>query len=362
MYSVQESVSLVVRNSVVPDLLNTQAMDTRAKAVRRREVVAFATRTLVPMMALNRELRYVFANAAYCDEVGETPQSIVGKHVLDIYKMSRHDQESFIRKCAISFTGEVTRSNVQKAQKTGPDGKPETIYWQTTQEPFFGDNGEVRYIVQRVEDVTHLIELKNSNDTITAELDHRVKNLMTVVLATARISSATATSIEQYTEEFCQRLESMTRYYNKLCANGWRGLSFREMLEEELAQAIGRGSDRYSLKGDDLIMSLKSTKDGGMVIHELVSNAVKHGCFSRPEGRLHVEWARDGDMLRFLWIESGLQGVKDSGRFGFGSKLLSMMPNARIRREFRDTGLWLEYSVPFNLAIEGVEFEGVPTD
>jgi len=346
----------------VPDLSNTSATGSEADSFERREVVAFASRTSVPMMALNRELRYVFANAAYCDTLGTVPQAIIGKYVFDVYQAPPDEQESFIQKCAISFSGKITRSDVQKSWVSRRGGKPEIVYWQTTQEPFFGDNGEVRYVVQRVEDVTHLIELQKSNDTITAELDHRVKNLVTVIQATARISSATATSVEQYTEEFCQRLESMTRYYNMLSANGWKGLSFRDMFEEELDQVVGRGCNRYSLKGDELILSLKATKDGGMVIHEMVANAMKYGCFAQPGGRLDVEWKIDGETLRILWVESGLEGIRDSGRVGFGTKLLGMMPNASVRREFRDSGLWLEYSVPVEVAIDGLDFAATRPD
>lgn len=324
---------------------------------KKLDIAGIAQQSVVPTIVMDRDLRIVFANAAYERAVQKPGENLVGQAVFDVFPFTSDKEIAFRKKCTEAFTGKMTRTAIQPYQQTDADGRTMMRYWQATQEPLRNADGDIEFIMQRVQDVTHLMTLQQSNDAITTELDHRVKNLVTVILATARISSTSAESVQQYTDEFCNRLESMARYYNKLSANGWQGLSLRSMFEDELAQVVGRGAIRYSLKGKDVVLSYKATKDGGMVIHELVANAVKHGCFSQPEGRLDVEWWISEGKLHVIWHETGLTGVREPSKVGFGTKLLSMLPNAEVHREFRDTGLWLNYVIPVNLATGGYEFD-----
>ena len=315
----------------------------------QKDIAEFTERSTIPVMALDKNLRYVFANAAYCKVFGRTFAQMRGQYVFDVYEAPLADQESFKRKCALTFEGVITRSEVHTTMVEDKDGRTRSVYWQTTQEPFLDAAGEVRYILQRVEDITHLVELQRSHDIVSTELDHRVKNLISVILATARITSPMAHSVEQYTEEFCARVESRARIYDRMSSAGWRGLSLRSLLEEELAQVASRQPIQYSLKGKDIQLTLKATKDGGMIIHEFVSNAAKYGCFAQPGGRLDVEWSVSDTELRVLWVECG-GGVDVTPRVaGFGTKLTEMLPNARVRREYSESGLRIEYVVPIEL-------------
>jgi PAS domain S-box-containing protein len=323
------------------------------EAYVRTGIAVFSEGSIIPMMAVDKDLRYVFANKAYCEAIGREQVDILGQYVTDVYQMPPEDRDSFIRKCKATFAGEVTRSEVRTSIVPDASGRTRAINWQTTQEPFYGGAGEVIYIVQRVEDVTHLVELQKSHDVVTAELDHRVKNLISVVLAMARITSSTAQSVEQYTEEFCARLESVARIYNRMSDAGWTGLRLKSLFEDELAQVAGGRAIEYSLKGEDILLTVSATKDGGMVIHEMASNALKYGCFSQAGGRLDVEWSFEDGCLRILWVESGVTGIRPPDKEGFGTKLITMLPNARVKRDYRETGLRIEYIVPIDLTVDG---------
>ena len=319
---------------------------------------AFVDQSICPIMVLDRKFRYVYANAAYQKAIQIADEELLGRSYFEVLPETPERESEIRARFHQALAGEPTQLKVRVVKSVSADGEETTRHWQAMLEPLCDASGMPRYIVQRAQDVTEQVLLQQVNDVMSTELDHRVKNLVTVVLATARITSTGATSVSQYTDDFCGRLESMARCYDKLSGNGWNGLSFRDMFEDELAQVVGRGSDRYSIKGENLVLSVKATKDGGMVIHELVANAAKHGCYSRPGGRLDIEWEVIDGNLRIVWVETGLSGVTEPDRTGFGTKLLSMMPNARVRREFRDSGLWLEYVVPIHLAVDGVDFVG----
>lgn len=339
----------------MPDLPSPEHPDTYIQELDEKDIAGLSEQSVVPIMAVDRNLRYVFANAAYCKVLDKSRDELIGSYVFDVYQAPPDDQESFRQKCDRAFRGEVTRSDIHTRLITGKDGRARTIYWQSTQEPFHSPDGEIRYIIQRSENVTHLVELQKSHDVISAELDHRVKNFVSVILATARITAVSATSVSQYTEDFCSRIDSMARIYSRMSSLGLTGLQLRSLFEDELAQISSQKAIQYSLKGDDIQLTGKSTRDGGMVIHEFVTNALRHGCFSRPGGRLDVEWSVSGNLLRVLWVESGLTGIKPPERIGFGTRLTDMLPNAKVKREYRDSGLTIEYVVPIDLVIQEIE-------
>lgn len=314
---------------------------------------AFLNQSICPIMILDRDYRYVFANDAYRSAVHRTEEELLGRSYFDVFPEAPEREVSEIFQRALA--GEPALLEVHPFPTVGGGESSKARHWQAMLEPLRNAAGEAEFIVQRAQDVTAQVMLQQSIDVIATELDHRVKNLVTVILATARISSASADSIEQYTDEFCKRLESMARCHNKLSANGWKGLSMRELFDDELAQVVPRGSGRYSLRGEDITLGLKASKDGAMVIHELASNAAKHGCFSQPGGRLDIEWTVVDGSLKVTWLESGLEGVKAPKKVGFGSKLLSMMPNVKVRQEYRNTGMWLEYVTPLYLALNEYE-------
>ncbi|WP_321489446.1 PAS domain-containing protein [uncultured Hyphomonas sp.] len=326
--------------------------DTGVAEVSQQVVAGFVEQSRDPTMALDRDLRFVFANEAYCKSFGVPKEQLIGQFVFEVFELTPEVAASFRTKWMSTFEGKRTRSDVQKAVVKRRDGTTKQVHWQSTQEPFFGPDGQVQYVVQRVENVTHLVELQKSHDVIAAELDHRVKNFVSVILATARITSASATSVEQYTEDFCARIDSMARVYSRMSSLGLKGLELKALFEDELAQIASHKAIRYALKGDDIQLSVKSTRDGGMIIHEFVTNALKHGCFSRPEGRLDVEWSVSGNLLNVRWVESGLTGVKPPEKIGFGTRLTEMLPNAKVTREYNDTGLTIEYIVPIELVVE----------
>ena len=339
----------------MPELPNPESRDEGAAEVGQQVVAGFVEQSMVPTMALDKDMRFVFANAAYCKSFSVSKEGLIGQYVYDVFELESDVAASFRTKWILAFQGKRTRSDVQRAIIKAQDGTSNKIHWQSTQEPFYGPDGQVLYVVQRVENVTHLVELQKSHDVIAAELDHRVKNFVAVILATARITSTSAKSVEQYTDEFCARIDSMARIYSRMSSQGLTGLQLRSLFEDELAQIASQKAIRYSLKGEDVQLTGKSTRDGGMVIHEFVSNALKYGCFSQPGGRLDVEWSVSGNMLRILWVESGLTGIKPPETIGFGTRLTEMLPNAKVTREYRDTGLTIEYVVPVELVVEDAE-------
>ncbi|MCA8900534.1 MAG: PAS domain-containing protein [Hyphomonas sp.] len=197
--------------------------------------------------------------------------------------------------------------------------------------------------VVRFEDMGAETALQARMEAMQSELDHRTRNLIAVILSTARISAGSAHSVEQYTEDFCGRLESMSRAYARLAGGGTSSL--REVMEDEVSRVAGR-SERYTLTGPDVSLNEKALRDVSLLIHELASNAAKHGCFAHPAGTLAVDWTLSQGGLKVVWQEHSPVPATGPDREGFGSVVFDMFPNATVHWKFTDAGLRMEFEVP----------------
>lgn len=319
-----------------------------------RKVIDTST---MPIMLLDRDLRYVYANDAYVETVATEREKLLGNDVFDVFP-EEPKRVAWVRGKFIDvFDGKITRLNAEPYEIELADGTRKILHWLTVQEPVFDENGDVTHMLQRIEDVSDRMELERQKDIISKELDHRVKNLLAVISATALISGQTATSLPQFIEDFGDRLRAMDRTYSRLNDNNWTGMDLRDLVIEELNQFQNPDDGQCQLEGDAIQLSIKSTKDAAMLLHELATNAAKYGCFSVPHGKLSVKWWVEDNSLNVKWVESGMTGIKTPEHTGFGTNLFDMMPNVHVERTYRDEGLSIHIKVPGAIALGQFQFD-----
>ncbi|MCA8903741.1 MAG: sensor histidine kinase [Hyphomonas sp.] len=307
----------------------------------------FAAGTSLPLMVLTTGLDIVFVNRACRAALGRSDDDIDGLSVAEYLACTGERAAEVQRALAAAAAGQRAEFELEVEVRAAVQG------WRAIAEPVAGASGAILLVVVRLEKRPEPLRVQPNRDQQKADEDHRVKNLMATILATARISAESAESVEQYTEDFCERLDAMMRVNGKLPSSGGPGLSLRGLFEDEIRRTAPRAAGRCSLKGPDVILTIKSSRDAGMVIHELATNALRHGCFSRPEGRLAIGWTVGEDYLTVTWEESGLAGISEPERTGFGTTVLSMFPNADVQREFRDSGLRVAFRIPSRIAVYG---------
>lgn len=193
------------------------------------------------------------------------------------------------------------------------------------------------------------------------ELHHRVKNTLATVQALLGASARSATSIETFYGAFSDRIVSLAKTHNLLTEDYWQTASLAEMLRNELDPYDEASGRRVTLEGPTVELNADLAVPTGMAIHELTTNAVKHGALSTPEGRIAVAWsvtrAENGSAegpgerrLHLDWTESGGPPAKEPTRRGFGSNLLqrvlTVQCGADIRFDFRPSGLRFHMEAP----------------
>ncbi|WP_018690298.1 sensor histidine kinase [Ahrensia kielensis] len=193
-------------------------------------------------------------------------------------------------------------------------------------------------------------------DTITLvmrELAHRTKNLIAVVISMVRQSSRRANSTEEMTKTLIDRVMGLGFSIDLLTAREWGGVPISDLLEKQLSN-FGNIGQNICLEGPDISLRAEAVQHLGMAIHELATNAGKHGSLRDANGRVDVSWKTfdvDGiQKLEFLWQERGGRKVKIPKDKGFGSQILerfaAMALNGVSTITYEPAGLIWSLTVP----------------
>jgi two-component system, chemotaxis family, CheB/CheR fusion protein len=159
-------------------------------------------------------------------------------------------------------------------------------------------------------------------------------------------------------QKFLARLKAMSRTYKLLTRMSWRHTPLRELVMQEL-QAVTETS-HFQVQGPSVQLNAKATVALGMTLHELTTNAVKHGALSSVGGKVAVTWSLDAqETLTIHWNETGGPSAATPGRRGFGSMLierqLSFELRGRSESRFTEHGLEVTLQIPLDALAESNE-------
>lgn len=192
------------------------------------------------------------------------------------------------------------------------------------------------------------------------ELQHRTRNLIAVVRAIARETVATTTTSDEFETRFGDRLEALSRIHGLLSRSAVEPITVDGLIGQELV-ALGTNSDRDRIHtvGQAVEVPAHLAQTLGLVIHELATNALRHGALSTSDGTLRIEWQRIGDDLQLVWNENGIQKerAKQAGT-GYGRRVIEdALPyshGATTSYVLNDEGLRCQISLPLGGATGAV--------
>src|SRR5580698_248333 len=168
-----------------------------------------------------------------------------------------------------------------------------------------------------IQDVSERMREEDERNTLVAELDHRVKNVLASVQSLAAQSARKTTSVDAFLKTFAGRLEAMASAHTLLTATRWRGAEIAHIAAAELG-GLAPGQARWS--GPEILLNPRATNALTLALHELATNAVKFGALSADGGRVTVSWTpRPGGGFELHWVERGGPSVNAPSRRGFGA-------------------------------------------
>lgn len=178
--------------------------------------------------------------------------------------------------------------------------------------------------VGSVLDITERREAEERQTLLAREVDHRAKNVLAIVQAMVRLTRAP--DVESFALALQGRVTALARAHTLLAADNWAAVDLRSVLAGELMAFLGDAATlerRVSLAGPTVALPPATAQPLTMIVHELATNAMKHGPLSVEGGRLDVRWSVTAGRLRLSWSELGGPPVPGAPhRAGFGTRVL----------------------------------------
>lgn len=191
----------------------------------------------------------------------------------------------------------------------------------------------------------------SEREVLLQEMNHRIKNAIARIGAIARSTARSAADLADFQTSFSGRLAAMAAAQDLVTRSTEADASLRDVFAAELDQIFPQGDARLTVQGEAAMLDGRLTQALALVVHELATNAAKHGAARDPAGKLAVNWVRAADGgLTIDWNETCAPAPVETPRKGFGSRLISMIVEGelkgRVERDLTPNGLRLRLHIP----------------
>jgi two-component sensor histidine kinase len=185
---------------------------------------------------------------------------------------------------------------------------------------------------------------------VVQELEHRIKNSLATVQALAGSTMRGARTLDEFDKTFRGRIGALSRTHSILTDGHHEQVGLRQLLDNELGAYADQTEQRVSLSGPDVVLAARLAMSFGMALHELTTNAVKHGALSPEGGTLEILWRTREGTLEFDWVEHAAAPISSPTRTGFGTQLLNRVlahqHDATVELIFDPDGLRAKIVIP----------------
>jgi PAS domain S-box-containing protein len=240
-------------------------------------------------------------------------------------------------------------------------------WFQTRATPRWDATGAIVEWLGTSTDIDDLRRLKEEQDMLLAELQHRVRNILTVTRSIISRSDDEERDKADYIRHLDGRIAALARTQVMLTRNAGATLDLQELIRDELLAQVA-SDEQFMLDGPDVELSPKAAEVLTLAVHELATNATKYGAFSQAGGALKVSWAVDNfdgqPWLALDWVESGIAVVDPAPRRqGFGAELVSRRVPYELkgqgRFELLPGGLYSHIKFPLTKGASILQTDGV---
>jgi PAS domain S-box-containing protein len=197
-----------------------------------------------------------------------------------------------------------------------PNG--ETRWCTGTAAPSVDASGRVVRISGVTIDVTDRQEAEERQNLLAREVDHRARNALAVIQSIIRLTRAK--SVDDYVTAIEGRIKALARAHTLLSDSRWNGADLATLVGEELAPY--RTGDKITIEGPDISLEPSTAQGLALALHELATNAAKHGALSSERGRVGLAWQLRSDALVLNWTESGGPPIGPPAARSFGLRVI----------------------------------------
>lgn len=279
---------------------------------------AVLDRVPVGIMQTDPQKRYVFVNRTFCQIVGRRPEEMIGR----TFDEFTHPDDLPYNEALFNNAIAKGESYSLRKRYLRPQGDP--VWIEVTVAPLGPPSRDFLAVAV---DLTERIAAEEQQELLIHELNHRVKNTLASVQSLARMTMRYTDTKEAFYRAFTERMLALSATHNLLTSGRWRGASLRDVIESELRPYSRGAAARVALSGGDVALTPHQAINLGMMMHELTTNAAKHGALATG-GHVRVAWREEAGKLRIEWAEAGAPVPTRDARRGFGSRLIEQTAKA----------------------------------
>lgn len=174
-------------------------------------------------------------------------------------------------------------------------------------------------------DITDSKHSADQTRLLLRELNHRVKNTLAMIQSVARQTINQNPDPKDFIEAFSGRLRTISDAHVLLADRDWSGVQLYEVIASQLGPGFRSTPDRAEVLGDDVMLPADHALGLGLILHELTTNAHRHGAWSGDEGTVSIDWEvrrKPLPGLSLTWRESGGPSVSKPPEYGLGARLI----------------------------------------
>lgn len=218
-----------------------------------------------------------------------------------------------------------------------------------------------RLITRRAAEDRRVLEWLTSQaairNSLTRELNHRVKNTLANVLSIAALTRRRTSDIDDFTDSLTARIRALSATHDLLSQSDWGNAAVGDIVRSELAPYMEGNDGHVEMSGPNIKLAPNDAMSLGLAIHELATNAAKYGALSTIEGRIHIDWKLlSPDCAEIRWKEEGGPPVNEPDKRGFGRDLIEKIVahelKSKVDLQFNPGGVECCLKVPVRAARE----------
>jgi PAS domain S-box-containing protein len=195
-------------------------------------------------------------------------------------------------------------------------------------------------------DITDRKEVDERQVLLAREVDHRARNALAVIQSIIRLTHAK--DVDSYVQAIEGRIKALARAHTLLSDSRWHGADLATLVAEELAPY--RAGDKIKFSGPDISLQPATAQGLALALHELATNAAKHGALSSPAGKVSLDWQLQDDGLVLHWAETGGPAITQPSSRSFGLKVIvasiEQQLGGKAAFDWNPKGLRCDFSIP----------------
>jgi len=294
------------------------AASTPQARLDRRELAFIAVeRSRIPMVITDprqTDNPIVMANDAFLKDTGYAVDEVIGQNCRFLQGPGTDPSAVDEVRQAISDERNLT-IELLNYRKDG------SSFWNELHlSPIHDDDGRLVYFFASQLDVSErrrMHELEVAERIMLLEIEHRSKNALALVQGIVRLS--TADTVESFSDLVQGRVDALAKAHNILAEARWCDVPLDRLLRSQIEPF---GTLRVMLDGPSIVIEAAQVQPLALVLHEMVSNAARHGALATKHGSLAIQWRRDGDWTRIELRETGGPQPATDWERGFGMRIM----------------------------------------